>query len=131
MSFAMDACIERAAIHGIAFAAVRGQTGYHGYYARRAAAHNMVGICATNALPTMAPLGGTDKLIGTQGPALPARKVATSYSIWRLEQRRTARSESLHKRVSPFLDIHGAATTDATAALEGLIAPIGAHKELG
>ena len=75
MSFAMDACIERAAIHGIAFAAVR-ESNYAGtmeYYARRAAAHNMVGICATNTLPTMAPLGGTDKLIGINpiGIALP------------------------------------------------------------
>ena len=33
----------------------------------------MVGVCATNALPTMAPLGGTDKLVGINpiGIALP------------------------------------------------------------
>ena len=140
MSFAMDACIERAAIHGIAFAAVRGSNhaGTMEYYARRAAAHNMVGICATNALPTMAPLGGTDKLIGINpiGIALPGAQGGDFVLDIAFGATAHGKIRVFAQKGEPIpegwaLDIHGAATTDATAALEGLIAPIGAHKGVG
>jgi LDH2 family malate/lactate/ureidoglycolate dehydrogenase len=60
--FAMRQAIECASSYGVAFAAVRGSNhcGALFYYAMEALSHGMIGICSTNALPTMAPWGGTD-----------------------------------------------------------------------
>ncbi|MFZ1752781.1 MAG: Ldh family oxidoreductase, partial [Caldilineaceae bacterium] len=57
MDFATKQVIERAAIHGIAAAGIRGSnhSGAMAYYAQQAVAHGMIGIATTNALPTMAP----------------------------------------------------------------------------
>ena len=79
-AFAMRAAIERARSTGIAFAAV-GRSNHCGaldYWVRRAVEAGMIGLAATNALPTMAPWGGIEKIVGINpiGIAHPGRRRA-------------------------------------------------------
>ena len=54
-TFAMDAAIDSARENGVAFAALRGSNhcGALDWYTLRAACQDMVGLCGTNALPTI------------------------------------------------------------------------------
>ena len=63
-TFAMDAAIEAARETGIAFAALGNSNHCSGmdWYTMRAARAGMIGLAGTNAIPTMAPLGGTDRI---------------------------------------------------------------------
>ena len=66
MNVAMQAVIAAAREHGLAMAAV-GRSNHCGamdYWAMQALPHDMIGIAGTNALPTMAPWGGIDKIVG-------------------------------------------------------------------
>src|SRR5437899_2298922 len=65
-SFAMSAAIERARRTHVAIAAVRNSNhcGAMDHWAALALPHDMIGIATTNALPTMAPWGGIDKIVG-------------------------------------------------------------------
>ena len=72
-AFAMRQAIECARQTGIAASAVRGSNhaGAMDYYVRLAVEEDMIGLATTNALPTMAPWGGVDKLSGRWDPYLP------------------------------------------------------------
>jgi LDH2 family malate/lactate/ureidoglycolate dehydrogenase len=74
--FAMEQALARAQTTGIAAVAVRGSNhcGAMAYYALRAVQAEMIGIATTNALPTMAPWGGAERLLGINplGVAVPA-----------------------------------------------------------
>ena len=136
-TFAMDRAIETARHTGIAFAAL-GNSNHCGaldWYTMRASRAGMVGLAGTNALPTMAPIGGTDKIVGINSlsVALPGGGNgdfvldfafgATAHGKIRVYHQKGAR---LPKGWA--LDADGMPTTDAVAALKGLIAPIGGHK---
>ena len=73
--FAMNEVADRADKQGIAAAGVRGSNhcGAMGYYALQAAHRDMIGIATTNALPTMAPWGGAERILGINplGVAIP------------------------------------------------------------
>lgn len=75
MNFAMNRVVERADIHGIAAAGIRGSnhSGAMAYFATQALSHDMIGLAITNALPTMAPWGGAEKILGINplGVAIP------------------------------------------------------------
>ncbi|MBK7930290.1 MAG: Ldh family oxidoreductase [Bryobacterales bacterium] len=138
--FAMRAAIERASALGVAFAAVRGSNhcGAMFYYAMEALGHDMVGLCATSALPTMAPWGGTEKLVGINplAVAIPTRDEAAVVLD-------AAFSYSSHGKIRVFqqkgepipatwaFDANGEPTTDAAQALTGLLQPIGEFKGVG
>lgn len=64
---AMDLAIELAREHGSGWVGVRNSNHYGAafLFARMAMAHDMIGFCTTNTVPQMAPLGGRDKLLGT------------------------------------------------------------------
>jgi len=108
------------------------------YFARMALDHGMIGIAGTNALPTMAPLGGRDKIVGINplGVAIPGG-VEGDFVL------DIAFGATAHGKIRVFaqkdqpipldwaLDASGRPTSDAAAALEGLIQPIGAHKGVG
>jgi LDH2 family malate/lactate/ureidoglycolate dehydrogenase len=108
------------------------------FYARRALAHDMIGICGTNALPTMAPWGGRGKLVGINplGIALPGGEEgdfvldiafgATAHGKIRVYAQKGERIPE-----GWAYDTAGAPTTDPIAALDGLIQPIGQHKGVG
>lgn len=138
--YAMDRVIERAAVHGIAAAGVRGSNhcGTMAYYAMQALPHDMIGIATTNALPTMAPWGGAERILGINplGMAIPAgEEHPIVYDA--------AFSGSAHGKIRVYerkgqrlpegwaLDRSGRPTTDPTAAIDGLLQPIGGFKGAG
>ncbi len=64
---AMDYCIEAAGKYGTAMAVVRNSThfGIAGYYPLMAAKAGMIGVCGTNARPSIAPTFGVENMLGT------------------------------------------------------------------
>ena len=139
-TFAMRQAIERARRTGVAVAAVRGSNhcGAMAYYVKMAAAEGMIGLAATNALPTMAPWGGLDKILGINplGVAIPAAEEPPIVFD-------AAFAGSSHGKIRVFaqkglpipdtwaFDAEGRPTTDAEAAIVGLLQPIGGHKGVG
>lgn len=139
-SYAMDRAIERSRTTGIAAVGVRGSNhcGAMAYYALRAVDVGMIGIATTNALPTMAPWGGTERLLGINplGVAIPAGDEASIVydAAW---------SGSAHGKIRVYqqkgwtlpegwaMDRDGVPTTDPAAAINGLLAPIGGFKGTG
>ena len=137
---AMDLAIARARTVNVAFAAVRGSNhcGALDWYTMRAAERDMIGIAGTNALPTMAPWGGRDKIVGLNpvSVAFPGGEKAPFVLD-------VALGATAHGKIRVYaqkghaipegwaFDAAGRPTTDAAAALEGLIQPIGEHKGIG
>ncbi|HZO26899.1 MAG TPA: Ldh family oxidoreductase, partial [Chloroflexota bacterium] len=138
--FAMARVIERAEAHGIAAAGVRGSNhcGTMAYYAMQALPRDMIGLATTNALPTMAPWGGAERILGINplGVAIPAgEELPIVYDA--------AFSGSSHGKIRIYeqkglklpegwaLDLDGRPTTDPTAAIDGLLQPIGGFKGAG
>ena len=64
---AMSIAIRKARKHGLGMVAVRNSThfGIAGYYPLMAVDAGMIGICGTNARPSMAPTFGTENMLGT------------------------------------------------------------------
>ncbi len=139
-AFAMRAAIGRARATHVAIAAVRGSNhcGTMAYFAMMALPEDMIGMATTNALPTMAPWGGTDKILGINpvGVAIPAKtEPAIVFDA--------AFSASSHGKIRVYkqkgfpipegwaLDAGGRPTTDPATALDGLLQPIGAYKGTG
>jgi LDH2 family malate/lactate/ureidoglycolate dehydrogenase len=139
-TFAMERAIERAHEHGLGAAALRGSNhcGAMDRYAMMALAHGMIGLATTNALPTMAPWGGAEKIVGINpiAVAMPSGKErpvvldvafgATAHGKIRVyHQKGHALPEGW------AFDADGVPTTDPAAALVGLIRPIGDFKGVG
>jgi LDH2 family malate/lactate/ureidoglycolate dehydrogenase len=99
---------------------------------------NMAGFGATNALPTMAPWGGRDKIVGINpvAIAIPADQedplvfdAAFSYSSH-------GKIRVYHQKGCPIpptwaFDEEGRPTTDTVKAMQGLLQPIGEYKGVG
>ena len=139
-AFAMRRAIERARDTGVAFAAVGGSNhcGAMDYYARLAVAEGMIGIAATNALPTMAPWGGIDRIVGLNPIAIgiPAGLEPPIVLDTALGATARGRIEVYQQKGQPIpegwaFDAEGRPTTDPAEALDGLIRPIGAYKGIG
>ena len=138
-AFAMRQAIECAREMGIAASAVRGSNhaGAMDYYVRLAVEEDMLGLATTNALPTMAPWGGVDKLIGLNpiGIGVPSGEGALVLDT-ALGATAHGKIRVFHQKRQPIpgdwaFDREGRPTTDAGAALDGLIQPIGGYKGLG
>ncbi len=136
-TFAMDAAIAAAAEHGIGFAALENSNhcGAMDWYAMRASASSMIGLCGTNALPTMAPVGGKDKIVGINplGIAFPAGRHADFVLDFSFGASAHGKIRVHAQKGHPIppdwaFDAQGEPTTDAERALAGLIQPIGGHK---
>jgi LDH2 family malate/lactate/ureidoglycolate dehydrogenase len=139
-NFAMSAAIERAHRMHVAIAAVRNSNhcGAMDYWALMALPHNMIGIAATNALPTMAPWGGTEKIVGINPLAIAFPSGSEAPLVLDIAFGATAHGKIrvYHQKGHQIpegwaFDSAGRPTTDAAAALEGLIQPIGGHKGVG
>jgi LDH2 family malate/lactate/ureidoglycolate dehydrogenase len=137
MHFAMREAIQRAEEHGIAAVAVRGSnhSGAMAYYAIQALPHDMIGIATTNALPTMAPWGGAEKIVGINplGIAIPAQRELPIVHDAAFSGSSHGKIRIHHQKGLPIpegwaLDKDGNPTTDAAAAIEGLLRPIGEFK---
>jgi LDH2 family malate/lactate/ureidoglycolate dehydrogenase len=139
-AFAMQAAIERARTTHVALAAV-GNSNHCGamdHWAMTALPHDMIGIATTNALPTMAPWGGTDKIVGINPLAVAFPAAAEAPIVLDIAFGVTAHGKIrvYHQKGHPIpegwaFDAEGHPTTDAAAALDGLIQPIGGHKGVG
>ncbi len=138
--FAMQKVIERAATTGIAAAAIRGSNhcGALAYFARMALDQDMIGMATTNALPTMAPWGGAERILGINPVAFAIPAGAELPIVYD-----AAFSGSAHGKIRVYqqkgltlpagwaLDREGRPTTDPAVALDGLLAPIGGFKGAG
>jgi LDH2 family malate/lactate/ureidoglycolate dehydrogenase len=100
--------------------------------------HNMIGIAITNALPTMAPWGGVDKIVGINPLAVAIPGLEEPPVVLDIAFGATAHGKMrvYHQKGFPIpdgwaFDADGNPTTDATRALAGLIQPIGGHKGVG
>ena len=139
-TFAMRQAIERARATGLAAAATRGSNhcGAMAYSAMQALLADMIGLATTSALPTMAPWGGTDKILGINplAIAIPAgmeRPVVLdiAFSGAAVGKIRVYQQKGLPIPPDWAFDKDGHPTTDPAAALAGLLAPIGGYKGTG
>ena len=139
-NFAMRLAVERAREHGLAFAAVRGSNhcGAMAFYPMLALGEEMIGLAGTNALPTMAPWGGAEKIIGINplAVAIPAgeeRPIVfdAAFSGSSHGKLRVYRQKGLAIPEGWAYDRQGRPTTDAAEAIEGLLQPIGGYKGIG
>lgn len=135
--FAMNAALARARETGVAVAAVGGSNhcGAMAYYAMMALAEDMIGIATTNALPTMAPWGGIDKIVGINPLAVaipagrrPALVLDMAFSGSSHGKIRVYRQKGLSIPEDWAFDRDGRPTTDPALAVEGLLQPIGKFK---
>lgn len=139
-AFAMEQAIDRAAEIGVAFAAVRGSNhcGAMDWFTLMAVEAGMIGLAGTNALPTMAPWGGTDKIVGINplSIAFPAAEERPFVLDFAFGATAHGKIRVYQQKGAPIpegwaFDADGAPTTDAGKALDGLIQPIGEHKGVG
>ncbi len=139
-TFAMRQAVERAKITGIAAAAVRGSNhcGAMAYYAMMALPEDMIGIATTNALPTMAPWGGVDKILGINplAVAVPAGEEFPVVLDVAFSGSSHGKIRVYHQKGLPIpedwaFDANGRPTTKTTEALNGLLQPIGGYKGTG
>jgi len=134
---AVDLGVERARQHGVSGVAVRrsGHFGTAAWFTRRAAEAGCVAFLATNASPAMAPWGGRAKSIGTNPWSIAAPAGRHGVVVMDLANTSVARGkvylaaergEDVPEGWAATAD--GTPTTDAAAALEGLILPMAGPK---
>jgi LDH2 family malate/lactate/ureidoglycolate dehydrogenase len=136
----MRLAIERARTTNLAAVAVRGSNhcGAMAYYAMQALPEDMIGLATTNALPTMAPWGGADKIVGINplAVAIPAAEADPIVLDTAFSGSSHGKVRVYHQKGLPIpdtwaFDPHGQPTTDAAVALDGLLQPIGGYKGVG
>jgi LDH2 family malate/lactate/ureidoglycolate dehydrogenase len=129
--------IARAKTHGIAAVAVRNSNhfGTAAYFTRLAPAAGCIALLTTNASPAMAPWGAREKLIGNNPWSLAAPAGRHAPMILDIANTVVARGKVYLARqrgetIPPgwAIDADGAPTTDAAAAIAGIILPMGEHK---
>jgi LDH2 family malate/lactate/ureidoglycolate dehydrogenase len=136
----MHHALDRAAENGVAAVAVRGSNhcGALFYFAMKALQRNMIGLVTTNALPTMAPWGGREKILGINPVAIAIPSATEPPIVFD-----AAFSASSHGKIRVYhqkgvpipegwaYDTDGNPTIDSARALDGLLQPIGAFKGTG
>jgi L-2-hydroxycarboxylate dehydrogenase (NAD+) len=138
--FAMREAICRAREYSLALAAVRGSNhcGAMAYYAMLALPEDMIGIAATNALPTMAPWGGLEKILGINplAIAIPAGEEDAIVLDAAFSGSSHGKIRVYHQKGESIppdwaFDADGRPTTDPAEAINGLLQPIGGYKGTG
>jgi LDH2 family malate/lactate/ureidoglycolate dehydrogenase len=136
-ALAMKEAIAAARNHGLALAALRGSNhcGALDWFTLQAAEQGMIGITGSNALPTMAPMGGVEKIIGMNplSIALPAGKEPPLVMDLAFGMTAHGKIRVYHQNGQPIPEgwastAEGEPTTDAAEALGGFILPAGGHK---
>jgi len=133
--------IEKALKYGSGWVAVRNSShfGIAGYYSMKAAACDLIGWTMTNTSKVVAPLGGVERMLGTNPiavaiPALTQRAVlidmSTSVVSWgKIEIARRA-GEPIPRGWA--VDANGIVTTDPNVVIDkGSLSPLGGTRELG
>ena len=138
--FGMRAAIERARTTVVAMATVGNSNhcGAMAYYADMAIAEEMIGICTTNTLPTMAPWGSIDKILGINpvGIGIPSGKempilLDLSFANAAFGKVAVHFQKGLPIPEGWSFDAEGRPTTDGAAAMKGLLQPMGGPKGAG
>jgi LDH2 family malate/lactate/ureidoglycolate dehydrogenase len=133
----MTKAIEVARAHALGFAAIRGSNhcGALQYFTRLALPHDMIGIMGTNALPTMAPWGGAEKIVGMNplSIAIPAGEECpivfdAAFATTAHGKIRVYAQKGVAIPPGWAFDAAGRPTTDPVKALVGLLQPSGGHK---
>jgi LDH2 family malate/lactate/ureidoglycolate dehydrogenase len=129
--------VERAREHGVSAVGVRhsGHFGTAAYFTRRAAEAGCVAFLSTNASPAMAPWGGRKKAVGTNPWSIAAPAGRHGVVVMDLANTAVARGK-IYLAAERGTDIpegwaaaeDGTPTTDAAAAVHGLILPMAGPK---
>lgn len=135
---AVDLAIELAKAQGLGAVAVRNSShfGVAGYYADRAAEQGLIGLAFTNAMPAIAPTGGTEGLFGTNpiGAAFPipsADPIIADMATAMVARSRIRHALAAGQKTIPegwALDSQGRPTVDPAVAVKGSLLPIGGPK---
>ena len=134
---AMQEAVRRAKAHGVGAVAVRNSNhfGTAMYYSLMAAQADCVAMVCTNASPAMAPWGGREKRVGTNPWSLAAPAGRHAPMVLDIANTAVARGKVYlaRQRGEPIpagwaLTGEGLPTTNAEAAIAGLIAPMAGHK---
>jgi len=135
---AIDMAIGIARQFGLGAVSIRNSShfGAAGYYADRAAEHGLIGIALTNAMPAIAPTGGTEGLLGTNpiGVAFPvpgADPVIADMATAVVARSRIRHALAAGQKTIPegwALDPSGRPTIDPAVAVKGSLLPIGGPK---
>jgi LDH2 family malate/lactate/ureidoglycolate dehydrogenase len=137
---ACDDAVRRAERHGVGVVAVRNSNhfGTAAYWTRRMAASGCIGLLTTNSSPAMAPWGGKEKTVGANPWSIAAPGGRHGAVVLDISNTSVARGKiySALQRGEDIpdgwaLDAEGRPTTDAQAALDGIMLPIGEHKGYG
>ena len=114
--------------------------GVLGYHVERLAKQQLLGLGFTNAPASIAPVGGSTPVVGTNPIALAVPDLNTGEAAFILDQSASvvAKSEIVkHARAGQPIPNHwafnaqGQPTSDAEAALKGSMAPVGGYKGFG
>lgn len=131
---------ERAPVHGLAAVAVRNafHFGAAGYWASALAEHGSIGIAMSNTRPLMPAPGGGERVVGNNplAIAMPGSDgsplvfdMATSAGA--MGKIRLAAASGAAIPSGWATDARGAPTTDAAAAIKGMLLPAGGAKGFG
>jgi LDH2 family malate/lactate/ureidoglycolate dehydrogenase len=138
--YAMRLAIRKARTTGVALVATThgNHIGAAAYWAMMALPEGMIGLSATNALPTFAPTGGRAPMLGTNpfAIAIPAGRelpMVLDMATTVVARGRIILHAKQNKPLEPgwAYDADGRPTTDPQAALKGLLAPVGGYKGYG
>jgi LDH2 family malate/lactate/ureidoglycolate dehydrogenase len=130
---------ERAKKHGLASAAVR--NGFHfgtaGYWAQALAARGIVGMAFSNTRPLMPPPGGAERVVGNNPLAISLPSIGEVFlvdmamSATAMGKIRLADAAGQPIPAGWAADADGRPTTDAAAAIKGMLLPAAGPKGFG
>lgn len=135
-SMAVDQAVSRAKEFGVSVVGIRNSNhfGTAMYFTRKAANQKCVAILTTNASPSMAPWGGSKKVLGNNpwSIAAPFGKTVVAMDMANTVVARGkiyAALESGEEIPDTWaITKEGKRTTDAASAVDGVILPMGGHK---
>ena len=138
---AMELTLAKASVSGLAVATIRNSNdwGCGAYYPMMAAREGYVAFCTTTSVPTLAPYGGRDRLLGNNpfsfaAPRRAAPPVVLDMALTPVALGKVMRASAEGTAIPlswGFLDRDGNATTDPRTALRGIIPAIGGYKGPG
>ena len=137
---AMRWAMQRATVHGVCAVSVRNSNhfGTAMYFTRMAPPRGQIALLMTNASPAMAPWGGTLATVGTNPWSIAAPAGRHPPLLLDIANTSVARGKIMLAQQQGksipagwATDRRGEPTTDARAALAGLLLPMGGHKGYG
>lgn len=138
---AMQAAVDRAREFGVGVCLAKNTThwGRAHAYASRAALAGCIGICTTNAIPTMAVWGAKKAVIGNNPLAIGIPGVNTDEPLvldMAMSQAAVGKVGTWLREGKPLpgswgIDVEGNPSSDASAILKGAVLPMGEHKGAG